>query len=152
MAKTTTNPFTQSIRNPNVAIVNGDSFIAAGGLLIPTNTKSFFVAGAEGSVLKSMVISSDDGTARNVAVYVSTDGGTTKYLLGTVNVPLNAGSTGAIVNVDVLNNSFLTGLSIDQTGRQVLPLAPNAVVYVGVITAVVTSGKALFITGVAEDF
>ena len=152
MAKTTTNPFTQTVKNPVVSLQNADGFIAASGLLSPTNTKLFITAGAEGSILKSLIIASDDIAIKTVSIYISTDLGTNKYLLGTVSVPINSGSTGAIANVDVLNNTFLTGLSIDQTGRQVLPLAIGATLYVGVITSAVTSGRVLHITGVAEDF
>ena len=77
MAKTNTNPFTQTIRNPAATLVNADSFIAANGGTNPTNIKLLLTAGSEGSIVKSLIIASDDSSARTVSFYMSTDAGTT---------------------------------------------------------------------------
>jgi hypothetical protein len=152
MAKTTTNPFTQTIRNPAVTLVNADSFIAATGGTNPTNVKELLTAGAEGSIVKGLTIASDDTSARSVSVYVSTDAGTTKYLLFTVPVPANSGVNGTVINVDLLNNAVVQGLPIDQSGRPILPLQAGEEIYVGVITAAVTAGRTLHVTANVEDF
>ena len=70
-----------------------------------------------------------------------------------VNVPINAGfsSTGVVAPVDVLGNAYLTGLTTDQTGLPVLPLAGGTKVYVSLL-ATLTNYKALHITGTLEDF
>lgn len=152
MAKTTTNPFTQTIRNPLVNLATSDGAIS-GGLSSTSilNTKLFLSAGSDGSVVKAISITSDDSVARNVAFYLNTDGGTSRYLIGTVNVPINSGYTGISVNVDALNNTYLIGLTLDQTGRQILPLAAGASISVGVTTAI-TALKGIHIIGVVEDF
>jgi hypothetical protein len=152
MAKTTTNPFTQTVRNPAATLVNGDSFIAAAGGTAPTNTKELLTAGAEGSIVKALLIASDDTAARSVSFYVSTDSGTTKYLLFTVPVAANSGVNGAAINIDILNNAFVQGLTIDQSGRPVLPLEAGAKLYIGVITAAVTSTRTLHVVATVEDF
>jgi len=150
MAKTTTLPITQTIQNPVVAIVNATSFIAANGGTSPTNTVLFMTAGSEGSEVKSIMIASDDSSARVVSFYLSTDAGTTKYLLGSVSVPSSAGLT--LVNLDVLGNSLMVGLPLDQSGKPVLQLFAAARLYVGVTIAAVTAGRTVHIISQVEDF
>lgn len=152
MAKTTTNPFTQTIRNPAATLVNADSFIAANGGTSPTNIKELLTAGSEGSIIKSLTIASDDSSARTVSFYLSTNGGTTDYLLFSVPVAATAGVNGTTINVDVLSNAFVQGLQIDQSGRPIIALAANAKIYMGVITAAVTAGRTLHVVASVEDF
>ncbi len=153
MAKTTTLPLTQTLQNPLGTLVNADSFTATNPGTSPTNTKLFFTAGAEGSILKSLTFATDaTAAAQTVGIWLSTDGGTTKYLLGVINVPLNSGYTGAIANVDALNSSVLIGLTLDQSGRPVLPLVANARIYIGCLLTAVAASKTIYVTGVAEDF
>jgi hypothetical protein len=152
MAKTTTNPFTQTIRNPAATLVNADSFIAANGGTSPTNIKELLTAGSEGSIIKSLTIASDDSSARTVSFYLSTNGGTTDYLLFSVPVAANSGVNGTTINVDVLSNAFVQGLQIDQSGRPIIALAANAKIFIGVITAAVTAGRTLHVVASVEDF
>ena len=152
MAKTTTNPFTQTIRNPAATLVNADSFIAANGGTSPTNIKELLTAGSEGSIIKSLIIASDDSSARTVSFYLSTNGGTTDYLLFSVPVAANSGVNGTTINVDVLSNVFVQGLQIDQSGRPIIALAANAKIFIGVITAAVTAGRTLHVVASVEDF
>jgi hypothetical protein len=152
MAKTTTNPFTQTIRNPAATLVNADSFIAANGGTSPTNIKELLTAGSEGSIIKSLTIASDDSSARTVSFYLSTNGGTTDYLLFSVPVAANSGVNGTTINVDVLSNAFVQGLQIDQSGRPIIALAANAKIFIGVITAAVTAARTLHVVASVEDF
>lgn len=110
-------------------------------------------AGSNGSILKALRISSTDTAAANVAIWIQPGGTGLLSLLGVVNVPLTSGfsSTGVIAPVDVLGNTYLTGLSTDQTGLPVLPLAASTKVYVSLL-ATLTNYKALHITGSLEDF
>lgn len=151
MAKTTTCPIAQTIQNPAVQIANGDGAVGTGFTTNPSNTKLFFTAGAEGSVLKSLMVSSDDTATKLLVLYLSTDGGTTKYWLGCILVAITAGQTGAIANLDFLGSSLFTGLPLDQSGKPVLELTANAKLYVGVQVAV-TSGKFINVVGQAEDY
>ena len=154
MAKTSTNPFTKTVQSPAISLVNASSFTATNPGTAPTNTILFFTAGTEGSILKSIIASTDaTAAAQTIALWISTDGGTTKYLLGVINVPLSSGYTGAVVNVDVLGaNSMLVGLTVDQAGRNVLPLAAGARLYISCLVTAVAASKTLWVTGVAEDF
>lgn len=153
MTKTTTLPITQTIQNPVVSIVNSTSFIEANGGTSPTNTVLLLTAGAEGSVVKSIVVSSDDSAVKQVSFYLSIDSGTTKYLLGTVSVAAGSGLTsGTKANVDVLGNYYLLGLPVDQSNKPVIELKAGSQIYVGVITAAVTIGRTIHIISQMEDY
>ena len=110
-------------------------------------------AGTDGSILKAVRIASTDTAAANVAIWQQPGGTGLLQLVGVVNVPANAGfsSTGVIAPVDVLGNAYLVGLTTDQTGRPVLPLAASTKIYVSLL-ATLTNYKALHITGTLENF
>jgi hypothetical protein len=110
-------------------------------------------AGTNGSILKALRIASTDTAAANAAIWIQPAGTGLLSLLGVVNVPITAGfsATGVVAPVDVLGNAYLSGLTTDQTGLPVLPLAAGTKVYVSLIAAL-TNYKALHITGSMEDF
>lgn len=153
MAKTTTNPFTQTIKNPGLILLPSTVAQVIDAVGVVTNTLLFCTAGAEGSVLKSMIIASNDTAAKYVSVWIQPGGTGSLFLLGQVAVPLTSGfsATGVLINIDVLNNAYLTGLALDQTGRQVLPLEAGTIIRVGMVAAP-TAAKCLYVTGVLEDF
>ena len=155
MAKTTTNPFTQSIRNSHISLTSASGIITApnglSGISPTSGLYPLFTAGNEGSVIKGIVASSDD-TAKTLAFYSNPDGGTNKYLLGTAAVAATAGFNGTTANVDVLNNTYLVGLPIDQTSRQCLPLASGASLWAGVATTAISTAKGIHISVYGEDF
>ncbi len=153
MAKITTCPITQTLQTFGVAFVAADSFVAANAGTAPTNSKTVFTAGSEGSVIKALMIATDDTAAGIYNFYISYDAGTTKYLLFSVNVPLTSGfGSGTTVNIDVLGSTVVVGLPIDQSGKPVLPMKASAILYAAKQTAAVTASKTTHITGVAEDY
>jgi hypothetical protein len=150
MAKTTTLPVAQTIQNGKVSLVNATGAVGTTLTTTPSNAVLLFTAGAEGAVVKSITVTSDDTAARVLVFYISSDG-TTYYPLFTVNVPLNSGATGAIVNIDILGSAVVVGLPIDQSGKPVLMLKASERVYVGTQVAV-TAAKFINIVLQAEDF
>lgn len=150
MAVTYQLPFTQSFSNIATTIVNADGAVGATMTNNPSNTKTLFTANANGGIVKSLMVTGDDTTIRVLTFYISNDGGTTKVPIGTASIPVNAGATGAIATVDIFNTVFLLGFSVDQAGRNVLPLAAAALLYVGTQVAV-TAAKFINVTGVAEN-
>ena len=154
--KTTTNPFTQSIKSPAcflkrntgaIAITTSDSAdpVVTAGLVQLT------VAGAEGSIVKSIRACSTDTASQYLQLWYEPSGGG-KYLLGSIQVPASAGSTGAVAAIDVLPNaSPMTGFPFDQTSKGILMLEPLAKLYVGTITQL-TAGKYIHVTAAQEDF
>lgn len=153
MAKTTTNPFTQTIKNPTLIILPSVSAQSIDSVGVVTNHVLFFTAGAEGSILKSLTISGNDTAAKSVSIWIQPGGTGDITLIGTVNIPITAGlgATGTIANVDVLANTYLAGLTADQSGRPVLPLEAGTKIYCGLVAAL-TASKVLYVNGVAEDF
>lgn len=153
MAKTTTCPITQSIQSPNPAQIlngtgnNGTSIATTN----PSNTLLVFTAGAEGSKITSLIVSSDDTSARVLSFWISNDGGTTKYHLFSVSIPATSGQTGTLAVVDILGSAYVLGMPLDQSGKPVMPLAASARLYVGSQTTV-TSGKAINVQPFGEDF
>lgn len=149
--KTTTNPFTQDIKNFVASFTSVDSFTAGNPGLFPTNTKLITTAGPEGSVIKSIMVSSSDTVARTIAFYISPNEGQNKYLICTIAIPIGAGFATA-ANVDIFGSLNFIGQTIDQTGRPVLPIQAGHQLYAGVVTAAVTASKNLYVTGSQEDF
>ena len=110
-------------------------------------------AGTDGSVLKAIRIASTDTSDKNVALWIQPGGTGLLQLVGVVNVPATSGfsATGIIAPVDVLGNPYMSGLTTDQTGLPVLPLAASTKVYCSLIAAL-TNYKALHITATLENF
>jgi hypothetical protein len=110
-------------------------------------------AGAEGSILKAIRIASTDIADRNVALWIQPGGTGVLQLVGVVNVPATSGfsASGSLPPVDVLGNPYLAGLTTDQTGLPVLPLAASTKVYCSMMIAL-TNYKALHITATLENF
>lgn len=151
MAVTNTLPVTQAIQNDFASLVNATGAVGTTLTTAPSNSVLLSTAGANGGVVKSLTVCSDDTAARVLVIYVSPDAGTTKNPIGTVNIPITAGATGAIANVDLLNSSVLLGFPVDQSGRNVIELAPNNRIYVGVQVAV-TTAKFLNVSCMSEQF
>jgi len=155
MAKTNTIPFPQNITPINATIVNATSFTAANPGTAPTNTILVTTAGANDSIIKRLTVASTDTSAATIQWWKSPDGGTTKYLIGiTVIAALSGAAT--LINVDVLGNSTITGMSLDETGKPVLMMSANGgtpeKLYACVITSAVTASKNLYITGEQVDY
>jgi hypothetical protein len=136
-----------------VQFANADGAAGLGMATNPSNTKQLATGKTgNGSVVTGLRISTDEAsTIRNMNFYRSPDGGTTKYYMGTVSVPLQAGNTSAIPNVDALNVTSLVGLKLDASGRQTIPLPPGWTLHCGLQVAV-TSGKFVNVDVDVEDF
>lgn len=141
----------QTTKQVAQVILPATGFTATNPGTAPTNTVLVATAGANDSVLKALFISTDDSAAKTVQFWISTDSGTTKYLLGTVVVPALSG-TATLTNVDVLGNSLMAGLEVDETGKSILRLAAGSTLYAGIITAAMTTSKTIWITGTQLDY
>jgi hypothetical protein len=151
MAKTTTNPFTQTIKNPTAVLLNATGAVGTADYgTAPANTVLFATAGAEGAIIKAITVSTSDTTAKTLQFFISKDSGTTQTLLFTVAVPASSGFT-TIDMVDVLTTATVLGLPVDQSGRPVIPLEAGARIYVGT-TVAVTSARTVYVDGFQEDF
>lgn len=139
MAKSTNLNFTQNIKAPCVALTSANTTTAA----------TLYTASSDGAVVKSVVASTNDSTAVNLVVVVNN--GTTDFVLGTVNLPINSGYTGAIASVDVLGSNLIPGLPRDINNRSVLPLPSGHVLKVGCL-ATMTSAKVANVIANVEEY
>lgn len=151
MAKSTTLAIPQTTVQIAQVILTATSFTATNPGTAPTNTVLVATAGSNDSIIKSLSICTDDSVAKTVQFWVSKDGGTTKYLIGTVAVAALSG-TATLTNIDVLGNALLAGMEIDETGKNILRIASGSTLYAGIITAAMTASKTLWIVGTQLDY
>jgi hypothetical protein len=155
MAKLTTTPFTQNIRNDFIALSSGDGFIpdiATIGLS-PTNVILLTSGAPDGSIVKNISVSSNDSTSDDISFFISNDGGSTDYLLGTFRVTASGGFNGTTATKDILNS--IPGLPFDNSGKRVLPMPSGTQLYVGVnveLTSAISPNKNIYINAQIEDF
>lgn len=136
------------------AIVAATGFTATNPGLTPTNTVLVATANANDSVVTVLTICSDDTSPRTVQFWRSKDGGATKYPIGTVVIAALSGMA-TLINIDVLGNSIITGLELNETGKPILRLQGSGTpetIHACVITAAVTASKTIWITGTQLDY
>ncbi len=82
MAKTMTAPFAQTPKNASAVVTDASASLDG---LTPTNTVLLLTAGADGALLTRLrAIPRATVTASDLLLWVSLDGGTSKYLLDSV--------------------------------------------------------------------
>lgn len=147
----------QALKMVFATIANADSFIAAAAaapLVAPTNTKLIYTAGANGSVIKGINVTSDSTSAHILELWGSLDGGTNKYLLGSINIPAGSGFlSGTTAAIDwLISVGTALGLQmIDAAGKVCWEVPSTLTLYAGVTIAAVTANKTIYITIASED-
>lgn len=141
MATTPTPIFPQTITNAAVAIVNSDG----------TNKKTVYTGATNGSKIESISITSTDTTARVLNVYITVSG--TDYQVGTINVPITAGTdAAATASVSMLENTvMMPWIRKDSSGRPYIYLASGSVLKVASQTTL-TSNKEIDLVAQIGDY
>ena len=129
--------FTQTRRFAANTIVAGDT----------TTAKLLFTANTNDSVVKSIVVTSYDTTARILQLYANNGG--TYYLLGSAAVPASSGANGTVAAVDLLSSTFNPATPYDANGKRVLPLPAGVSIYAN---STATVANTIFISVFAEDY
>jgi hypothetical protein len=135
---------------PKTGVGVATNATGAGTLGSDTNGVTIFTASASGSRVYSLVANTSDSAANNVLIYILS--GASVRPLGVVNVPINSGNLGTIVNVDCLNPAVMNGMPIDNTGKRYIELGANEVLKFAVLTTAVTATKSCFLTCQAADY
>ena len=161
MAKTTSNPFTQTIRTPGIIIPSGVTLdvianttgVVTPGVLGTSGPQLVCTAGTNDSVLKSLIVTSNDSAEKHLHIWLDRAGTTPLTLLATISIPATAGANtgGNVASVDVLGSLMFLGLPTDQTGKPTLPMAASSKLYVGLVAGL-TATKVLYVTAVLEDY
>lgn len=124
--------FVGSVKTGLVQVVNADA----------SALKTVVTAGSSGSRVTSLRATSDDTSARVVSVYKTRSG--TSYLLGSMSVTALAGSDGAVVGIDLMSDTYLPGLPVDNNGNHYIHLQSGDTLQVKTLTTV-TSGKTVHV-------
>lgn len=125
------------VSNP-VTIVNAD------GTTAKDVTDTF---GSSGGKCTSIMVTSDDTAAVKLGVYYYDAGDTAAYLLGTITVPIAAGTDGSTSAVNLLSTTAIPGL--DANGHLLVNAGDKVQV---AATAAVTAAKTVTVVGQAQDF
>lgn len=117
------------------------TFVNADG----TTEKTIFTAGADGSLVDSVFVTSDDTSAVVLDVFINDL--TTSFLIGSVNVPTLSGTDGTTDGINLLDITLLPAL---QSGGS-LPLQATFKLNVAP-QAAVTAAKTVTITPAGGDY
>ena len=112
-----------------------------------TTAKLLYTGSTNDSVVKSIVVTSYDTTARNIQLYANNGG--TYYLLGSAAVPAGSGANGTVASVDFLSSTFNPATPYDANGKRILPLPAGVSIYAN---STATVANTIFITVFAEEY
>ncbi len=136
---TATPVFPQTIKTNVAQILPADT----------TTLKTLITAPANGVRVDSILISSTDTSARDLQLVVTIS--SVDYVLGTLQIPANAGFTNAVPTIAAFQHSQLVGLNTDVNGNKFLFLASGAVLKVKALTTV-TAAKAISVIAQCGEF
>lgn len=136
---TATPVFPQTIKTNVAQILPADT----------TTLKTLITAPANGVRVDNILISSTDTSARDLQLVVTIS--SVDYVLGTLQIPANAGFTNAVPTIAAFQHSQLVGLSADVNGNKFLFLASGATLKVKALTTV-TAAKAISVIAQCGEF
>jgi hypothetical protein len=140
MAVTATPIYPQALATAVQSYANADG----------TTIKTILTAGANGTKITAVTISSTDGTNRDMKFYLND--GSTNHLLCTVQVLANSGNTNAIAPVDLFRATMCPGLSFDSNGNRELFLKTGWSFRAGSAVAVTAAAAIAVICTSAGDY
>jgi hypothetical protein len=139
MPKSTSLMLPQNANNQSVLLQSADTTLA----------KLCYTAGANDSDVKAIVAITSDTTTVNVQLFVCRGG--TDYIIGTVNLPVQAGNLGTVPGIDLLNATAIPGLPLDNVGKRYLPLKTGDTLKVS-CQATMTAGKTTYVSVFGQDY
>jgi len=139
MAKNTELYLTASSNNQGTDFENADG----------TDLQDIFSAGAEGSIVRSIAITSDDTGTKAVLLYLH-DGANT-FCLGRIEVPIGAGTDGTEQALNMLDSVNFPWTKYDNAKNRIIMLA-NGEKLQAAMAAAVTAEKKVVVTVFGEDF
>jgi hypothetical protein len=131
--------FPQLVQSTAVQILPADT----------TTLKTLVTAGADGTIVSRILVTSTDTSAKDLALYVTISA--VDYLIGTVAIPANSGFTNAVPTVGLFDATQIPSLQIDNNGNKYLQLGTGAVLKVKVLTAV-TAAKIINVVAQSGNF
>lgn len=123
----------------NAEIANADA----------SNLKTVVTGALNGTKVNSLTLTSDDTAARDVQFGVTQFGGSF-FPLGTVTVPITAGTIAATPAVNALNRTACPGLPLDSDGNSYLLLESGDTFQIKALTTVTATTK-IYATAIHGD-
>lgn len=140
MAVNTSPIFPLTPTNIVKTVVNADS----------TNKVAILAAGANGTRIDSLSISTDDTATHDVQLWLTISA--VDYLVGTIALAAGAGNTSGVAAKAVLSDANIRGFVVlDPFGNYVFYLKASQVLKVSCPVAM-TAAKTLYVTGLAGDY
>jgi hypothetical protein len=113
-----------------------------------TTVKTIVTAGANGSKIIGVIVTSTDTSARDLTLSITNS---TTYPLGTKTIAITAGTIAATPAVNLLDAAVIVGIPKDSDGNPFLFLISGDTLTVNCLTTV-TTAKAITIHAIYEDF
>ena len=139
MAVTATPAFPQAINTAVQTILPADT----------TTAKTIFTAGANGSKIDAIFVTSTDTAARDLILNVVVSA--TAYPIGIVSIPITAGTVSTVPTVDYLRSAQVPSFSFDAFGNKCMYIAAGVTLTANVGVAV-TAAKVITIVVQGSDF
>ena len=112
--------------------------------------KPLYTASTNDAVVKAINVSSTDSVARIMTLYEQDVASGVVNLIGSINIPANAGTgSGTTASIDLLGGTLLPSLPYDANGKRVLPMKAGTKLFVSV-PAITASTYMSVITFVEE--
>lgn len=115
--------------------------------------KTIFTAGSDGSKVTAINVTTDDGSATHVLTLALTRSAT-DYIIGSYTLPINSGTDGSTVGVNMLNggpNTLITALPTDNDGQKYLFLESGDTLRMTFATAL-TAAKRINVVTIGANF
>lgn len=115
--------------------------------------KTLYTAGANGSKVVGIVMTTDDGSASHV-VSLAITRSATDYVIGAYTLPINSGTDGSTAGVDLLAggpSGLIRGLPVDNDGQTYLLLESGDTLRATFATAL-TASKRINVMTIGADF
>lgn len=119
--------------------------------ILPADTtvvKTVVTAGANGSIIESINVSSTDVLN---SINIQVNDGTTSHQLAIISLPATAGNLTGTAAVDILRNGNIPGLPVDSNGNFVLYLPNGWTLKVGAGTTI-TAAKVIDVVCMGADY
>jgi hypothetical protein len=115
-----------------------------------TTLKTLFTAGADGSSLENIIVTSTDTASKDLQFVITVSA--VDYTLGTLTVPANSGFTAAVAVLSVFKHAnFISALTIDTNNNTILRLPAGAILKVKAL-ATLTAAKEISVICQGGDF
>jgi hypothetical protein len=100
-------------------------------------TYTLCTGNSDDSIIISGLFTSTDTSSKDILIYMTS--GSTKYNIGTLNIPLGSGFSSGVPSVSLMNNTQLPSLISDMDGNKIIHLKSGWSLMIGLKTSLTTN-------------